>query len=212
MELEKNTKTRKLLQRLLRLEDKVTGKPFPGMKRVKQISSSHCGPAVISELFSFLGKSVSQAAIVKTLRATNRIKRIGLNIKDLARATATLGKKEYIFWRKSKATIHDLTLAINKYKYPVGVEWQGIFYEYEDEDNGHYGIITKIDKKSDYLRLSDSFGGFSGVDRRFRIKDFVKRWWDVNTIKGRNIVDKKMMFVITPKGDSWPKKLGMRKI
>ena len=212
MELEKNIKTRKLLQRLLKLEDKVVGKPFPGMKRVRQISSYHCGPAVVLELLSFLGKNVSQIAIVRSLRAKNKIKRLGLNIYDLARATNILGKNEVVFWRKHRSTINDISLAINKYSYPVGVEWQGVFYEDEDEDNGHYAVITKVDKKANYLRLCDSYSDFAGVDRRFRIKDFEKRWWDMNKIKGKNIVDKKMMFVITPKGETWPRKLGMVKI
>jgi len=217
MELEKNIKTRKLLQRLLKLEDKVVGKPFPGMKRVRQISSYHCGPAVIVELFSFLGKNISQIAIVRSLRAKNKIRRLGLNIHDLARATNILGKNEVVFWRKHRSTINDISLAINKYGYPVGVEWQGVFYEDEDEDNGHYAVITKVDKKANYLRICDSYSDFAGVDRRFRIKDFEKRWWDVNEVKisgrtkTRKIKDIRMMFVITPKGETWPKKLHMVK-
>ena len=184
MELEKNSKTRKLLQNILKLEDKVMRRQFPGMKRVSQISSYHCGPAVISELFSYLGKDVSQTAVVKSLRATNKIKNVGLNIHDLARATNALGRQEVTFWRKHKSTVNDLSLAVNKFKYPVGVEWQGVFYEDEDEDNGHYAVITKIDRKADYLRMCDTYANFSGVDSISRIKDFAKRWWDVNKIRG----------------------------
>lgn len=126
MELEKNVKTRKLLQRLLKLEDKVVGKPFPGMKRVRQISSYHCGPAVILELFSFLGRNISQIAVVRSLRAKNKIKRLGLNVSDLARATGILGKKEVVFWGKHQSTINDLSLAINKFGYPVGAGMEGL--------------------------------------------------------------------------------------
>ncbi|OGM80848.1 hypothetical protein A2393_00250 [Candidatus Woesebacteria bacterium RIFOXYB1_FULL_41_13] len=212
MELEKNKKTRKLLRALLSLEDRVVGKPFPGMKRVRQISSYHCGPAVIVELLSFLGKSVSQIAVVRSIKAKDKIKRLGLNIHDLAKATASVGKKEVVFWRKRQSTINDLSNIVNKYHYPVAVEWQGVFYEDEDEDNGHYAVITKVDKKSNYLRICDSYADFAGVDRRFRIKVFEKRWWDVNKINGKNIVDKKMMFVVTTKGETWPRKLGMVKI
>jgi hypothetical protein len=56
------------------------------------------------------------------------------------------------------------------------------------------------------------------VDRKFKIRDFEKRWWDENEIKvsgtskRRLIKDKRIMFVITPKGESWPKKLGMVKL
>lgn len=212
MELEKNKKTRKLLRTLLELEDKVVGKPFPEMRRVRQISSYHCGPAVLSELFSYVGKNVSQVAVVRSLRAQKKIKRFGLNIDDLARATNLLGKKEVLFWRKRNSTMSDVSSIIDKYNHPVGVEWQGMFYEDEDEDNGHYGVITKVDKANNYLRICDSYSGFAGVDRRFKLKVFEKRWWDVNKIKGKNITDKKMMFVITKKGETWPKKLGMRRI
>ncbi len=214
MYLEKNPKTRKIYRRLLALEDKVSGVAFPKMKRVKQITASHCGPAVLVELFSFLGHEISQTAVVKTLRAQRKIKNYGLNIKDLARAARHLGH-DFVFWHKANATASDLSRIINKYKYPVGVEWQGQFWEFADEDDGHYGVITQIDIKRGILRLADSFHVFHGVDRRFKIANFLKRWWDVNEIKiesgRRKIIDRQMMFVITEKGESWPKKLGMIK-
>jgi len=200
------------MRALLKLEDNVMGKPFPEMKRVKQISGYHCGPAVVVELFSFLGKSVSQIGVVRSIRAQKKIKKFGLNINDLAKAANVLGKKEIVFWRKRQGSINDIFTVVEKYKHPVGVEWQGVFYEDEDEDNGHYAVITKVDKKGNYLRICDSYSHFAGVDRRFKIRDFEKRWWDVNKINGKNIVDKKMMFVITKKGEAWPKKLGMVKI
>lgn len=212
MELEKNKKTRKLLQNLLKIEDKVTGVPFSKMKRVKQITNYHCGPAVLSELFSFVGKNVSQKAIVKALRAERKIKKLGLNIYDLSKAAKILGNGEYIFWRKHKATIANVSTMVNKYKYPVGVEWQGVFYEDADEDNGHYAVVTKIDKEKDYMRIYDSYPEFSGVDRRFKIKEFEKRWWDINRINGRNVTDKKTIFIITPKNERWPYKLGMVRV
>lgn len=210
--LEKNKKTRKMFQRLLRLEDKVAGKPFPTMKRVKQITANHCGPAVLLELFSFLDKKISQTSVVKSIRGENKIKQYGFNITDLAKATKILGKHELSFWRKHKSTINDVTKILKKYNYPVGVEWQGVFYEDEDEDNGHYAVITKIDKLTGYLRLHDSYMSFAGVDRKIEISKFLKRWWDVNHVKGRNIYDKRTMFVVTPKQESWPKEIGMMRI
>jgi hypothetical protein len=212
MEIEKNKSLRKVLRRLLALEDKVKGVAFPGMKRVRQIDIYSCGPAVLSALFSFLGIRLSQRKVITSLRAQNKIKSVGLNIKDLAKAARAAGKGEIVFWKKAGGKISDLSMVISKYKSPVGVEWQGVFYEDEDEDNGHYGIITEVDKKAGYLRMADSYARFTGVDRRFRIKDFEKRWWDVNRIDGRNVVDKKMMFVVTPKGASWPRNIGMKKV
>jgi len=211
MVLERNPKTRHIYRKLLALEDKMGKKPFPRMKRIKQISVSHCGPAVVVTLFSYLGYKVSQTAVVKTLRAQNKIKRIGLNVKDLGRAANALGKKKYAFWKKTHATIADITKIIKKYKYPVGVEWQVVFYEFADEDNGHYAVVTDVDKEKGILRIADPYPEFAGIDRKFEIRFFLKRWWDVNIIKGKKIRDEKMMFVITPKRENWPKVLGMKK-
>lgn len=217
MYLEKNPKTRPIVRSLLALSDKVNGLPFPAMKRPLQINAYNCGPAVIVALYSYLGVSTNQRGIVASLRVKEKIKKYGLNIKEMARASKIIGGRNFTFWRKSNATIGDLNLAINKYKSPVGVEWQGVFYEDTDEDDGHYSIVTKIDKKSGYLRIADPYKKFAGVDRKFDIKFFEKRWWDENDVnisgssKKRHVVDNKIMFVITPKDDTWPKKLGMRK-
>jgi hypothetical protein len=218
MEIEKNKALRRVLRRLLALEDRVKGVAFPAMKRVRQIDVYSCGPAVVSALFTFLGIKVSQKRVIASLRAQNKIRSVGLNVKDLARATSAVSNGNFVFWKKQGGRISEVATIIDKYKFPVGVEWQGVFYEDEDEDNGHYGIITEVDKSVGYLRMADSFSKFAGVDRRFRIKDFEKRWWDQNevrvegTSRKRTITDKKMLFVITPKNASWPGKLGMKKI
>lgn len=210
--LEKNPHLRPLYRRLLAFSDRVSGLAFPMMKRVEQETVDYCGPAVLVALFSYLGVKVSQRKVVKSLRAENKIKRYGLSVKDLARGTRIAGSGKFVFWRKKNSKISDVNLVVNKYKSPVGVEWQGIFHEFSDEDNGHYGVITRIDKKTGFLRIFDPFHIFAGVDRKFEIKEFTKRWWDVNVVKGRTLKDSKVMFVIAPKDASWPKELGMNKI
>lgn len=199
---------RKLDRHILRLEARLIGMPFPSLKRVKQIASSHCGPAVLVSLFSFLGVRSSQAGIVRFLRAENKIKEDGLTIKDLIRAVRVIGKKEFTFWKKENATIGDLDRIVNKYKFPVGVEWQGVFYEDEEGDNGHYCIITEVNKPKGYLKLSDPYKRFAGLDRKFRISDFEKRWWDANGLE----YDKKLMFLITSKKETFPRSLGMIRV
>jgi ABC-type bacteriocin/lantibiotic exporter with double-glycine peptidase domain len=211
MVLEKNPKTRRLAKRLLELEDKVVGKSFPKMKRSKQVTSSHCGPAVIEALFSFLGQKVTQASVVKSIKADKKIKKIGLNVIDLGLSVKKLGKGKFTFWKKTNSTISNLSVIVNKYQYPVGVEWQGVFYEYADGDNGHYCVVTRVNKEGGYLRIADPFFKFAGVDRKFKLENFHKRWWDVNIINKKTVKDKEMMFVITPKEETWPKKLGMKK-
>ena len=218
MVLEKNPKTRLIVKRLLKLEDRVTGLAFPKMTRAKQITSSHCGPAVLTSLYSNFGVKASQRGIVASLRAQKKIKKYGLSVKDLARASRIIGKGAFGFWKKASTKVSDLNTIINKYKYPVGVEWQGVFYEFEDEDSGHYAVVTKIDKKASFLRISDPYQAFAGVDRKFKIHDFEKRWWDENEIKlsgtskRRLVRDNRVAFVIIPRGESWPKKLGMVKM
>lgn len=207
MEINHLRALRRLDRFILRLKKVVFGQPFPGLKRVRQITSFHCGPAVLTALFSFVGKRATQAGIVRSLRLQNKIKSAGVNVKSLARAAEILGKGEFVFWKKAGAKLSDLETIVNKYHFPVGVEWQGVFYEDEDEDNGHYSVVTGINLKKGYILLSDPYKRFAGLDRKFRIPDFAKRWWDVNGL----VYDRKMMFVVTPKKELFPKKLGMVK-
>jgi predicted double-glycine peptidase len=203
---------------ILRLEARLRGVPFPTLKRVRQITSSHCGSAVLVSLFSFLGVKTYQTRIVRSLRAENKIKENGLVVKDLARAVKIIGKNKFTFWKKEGATIGDLNTIVNKHKFPVGVEWQGVFYEDEEGDNGHYSIVTEINKNKGYLKLSDPYKRFWGLDRKFKILDFEKRWWDSNEVvipgtkRKRITYDSKMMFVVTSKKESFPRRLGMIRV
>lgn len=221
MVLEKNPKTRPLLKKLLQMEDRLKGKPFPKMKRVKQISVYACGPATLEMLFSYINVKMSQTSVIRSIRVKNKIKLYGIDVNDMAKAAKIVGKKDYSFWRKQNATVSDLDKVVNKYKYPAGVEWQGVFYENEDEDSGHYGVITSVDKKLGFLRIADPyFNGYfkyNGVDRKFKISEFKKKWWDTNEIKvsgtskTRTIRDNRIMFIITPKGETFPKRIGMNR-
>lgn len=209
---------RRLDRSILRLETALKGRVFPSLRRVKQITSSHCGPAVIVSLFSFLGIKTSQARIVRILRAKNRIKIAGLNIKDLAKAVRVIGNREFAFWKKEGATIGDLSLLVNKYKVPVGIEWQGVFYEEEEGDNGHYGVVTQVNKKKGYIKIADPYKTFAELDRKFKISDFENRWWDTNEIAipgsklRKAVYDRKLMFLITSRKENFPKRLGMTRV
>lgn len=222
MKLEKNLKTRALAKKLLALEDKIKGKPFPNMVRAREISNYSCGPAVLQMLLSFVGVKASQLGMIRSLRAQKRIKIYGIDTKDMAKVTRIVGEKSLSFWRKHNATVNDLSYVVNKFKYPVGVEWRGDFFENEDEDKGHYAVVTKIDKNAGEMRMSDpyfnTFFAYNNLDRKYKISEFVKIWWDTNPIfvagssKPRWIKDVKTMFVITPKEVTWPKKVGMVRI
>lgn len=212
MEITKNPIIRKLLRFISSLELKLKGQAFPSMKRVRQITLSHCGPAVLTSLFSFVGVSVPQRKVTYSTRTSLRIHTYGLSTTELARAAKIFGQKgKFRFWIKKEATIQDLSKIVNKYKYPVGVEWQGVFYENEDEDNGHYSIVTEINTAKGHIKLADPFHKFAGVDRSFKLKDFTDRWWDTNMVGTTEVFDRRVLFVITKKDEAWPKKLGMKK-
>lgn len=216
MKLEKNRKTRPFAKKLLRIADKFMGKPFPSMARVREISNYSCGPATLEMLLSFVKCRFSQRAIIKSIRVQSKIRVYGIDINDMARATRIAGKGKLAFWRKRDSRVRDIALAIDKYKFPVGIEWRGDFYENDDEDLGHYGVVTKVNKERGYLRIADPYFNsafkYNDLDRKYDTSEFVKKWWDTNFVKGRNLKDKKMMFVITPEGESWPKKLGMKRV
>jgi ABC-type bacteriocin/lantibiotic exporter with double-glycine peptidase domain len=221
MELEKYPKLRNIAKKLLRLEDRLFGRPFPAMERVEEISNYACGPATLQMLLSFVGVKTSQTKLIRSIRVQKKIRTYGLNIKEMAKAANIAGKKDTVFWVKQNASLGDIQKALIKYGYPVGVEWQGEFYENEDEDKGHYSVITKINKKSGFMRISDpyfnSFYRYLNLDRKFPVKKFIKMWWDTNEIKTgnssktRTVKDIRLMFLITKKGEKWPKDLGMLK-
>ena len=184
---------------------------FSKMTRVRQITSSHCCSAVLSSLFSFLGVKVSQRKITSSLRVQNKIKKYGLNMNQMGKAVKIYGEKgKYIFWKKSNAKISDLNKLVNKYKFPVGVEWQGSFGVISD-DVGPYSVVTKVDMAKGFLNIADPFREFSKKDRKFEISEFKKRWWDTNIINKKVVFDRKVMFVITPRGVDFPKRIGMIK-
>ena len=119
------------------------------------------------------------------------------------------------FWFKHNSSLSDLRQLVMNYKYPAGVEWQGVFYEDEDEDNGHYSLVTYIDTTNNIIMLADPYKRFAGSDRIFHILEFEDRWWDENEIRDpetgstRFERDYHTMLVITPKVDAWPEELGM---
>lgn len=185
------------------------------MRRSAQISSSHCGPAVLQMLLSLHGVNVLQKDIAKVSQVTKKIRDYGMTVPEMAKAIKTLAP-HLTFWFKDNATAEDMDYILNTAKHPVGIEWQGIFGQYADEDDGHYSIITAIDIPNNKIKVSDPYRAFAGHDRIFRLNRFLKRWWDINEILDTNTTktiqqtDNQMMFVITSKVDSFPAKLGMK--
>jgi len=193
-----------------------------------QVSFSHCGPAVLEMLFSHLSVDIDQNEFVRSLGIESRLKEYGMTVREMEAVVAKLFP-DYTFWYKDNSSLSDLSVVINTHKYPVGVEWQGDFpdvsseeisqygYEEDDEDDdaGHYSVVTHVDTINNAVFVSDPFGPFAGRDRKFSILDFEKRWWDINEVvnpsngKRIQVHDYHMMFLVTPKDELFPVNFGM---
>ena len=194
------------------------------VNRICQISEAHCGPAVIQMLLGHLGIFVTQEEVAEAGEVTDRIEIHGMRVDQLGRAVQRLAPTTQ-FWYKKNAKLEELIELITLHKFPVGVEWQGVFSTDEDEDEdedeesdyGHYSVIPHIDLERKELIIVDPYKDFVSQDRIFSIDAFVERWWDTNetvdprTGKEKLVEDYHMMFIIAPKEATFPQKLKMKR-
>ncbi len=184
------------------------------MPRVKQISSYHCGPAVLKMLLGFHGVKAYQRDIAIAAGIEHTIKTYGMTIPQMAAVVQKLAP-QFQFWHKADASLKDLQEIIIVRSHPVGVEWQGVFEELADEDDGHYAVLTHIDIANNAVMLADPFGRYAGTDRRFGVLEFERRWWDTNEVSDfharryEKILDYHMMFIVTDFHATFPEELGM---
>lgn len=189
--------------------------------RVTQKTNAHCGPAVAQMLLSYIGLNVSQDAIVVAGEAQESLQEYGMRVDQIAMAVHKLVPSvNFLF--KNKATYEDLKKIILDYKYPVGVEWQGIFDfddeedEDEDEDSGHYSVVIGVHDSKHTITIADPYKNYSSEDRILTVTDFLHRWWDTNEIidakTGKTEIqyDQHMMFIIVPKNERFPQDLDLQ--
>ncbi len=183
---------------------------FPNLKRIAQINSYYCGPASLQMLFSFYNVDIEQQQVVDYLGINDKIINFGTTIQELGTFVKDL-YPQYQFWYKLNSSITELSQIINEYKYPVGVEWQGVFdypdeekSEDEDDDPGHLAVITEINTSKNYIYIADPDIHYAGKDRKFSILQFERRWWDINVINHQEIDDYHGLFFISPQNISFP--------
>lgn len=191
---------------------------FERLRIIEQISEHHCGPAVIQMLLENLGVPATQEQITMAAGATRTIAARGTRVDQLARAVHELAPEARL-WYKERASLGNLKYVLEEAKYPVGVEWQGVFEEDVEafgEDDGHYSVVAYIDEARDELIIMDPYKDFVEQSRILKISVFLKRWWDYNEVvdpKTRKKVYKKdeaLFFVVVPKDVSFPEELGMQ--
>ena len=183
------------------------------LHKFTQITDSHCGPAVIQMLLDGVGMQVSQEEITRAAGAEYSIHEHGTRVDQLALATARLAP-QMKFWYKYNSTIDDIR-TILRLGYGVGVEWQGLFYNSEEEeaedydddeelDSGHYSVISYLDEQQQQLIIVDPYKAFVHQDRIIPISTFLKRWWDINEVTNpytgekQEVRDEQLLFFIKP--------------
>jgi hypothetical protein len=189
-----------------------------------QISESHCGPAVIQMLLNHLAIDVHQEEVAAMGGATSLIELNGMRVDQLALAVKKLAPT-VDFWYKDHASLQELVELIMVHRYPVAVEWQGLFDDSDDDDDsesgdddyGHYSVVTHVHPRKRQLIIADPYKSFISQARVFGFDEFVERWYDYNEVtdpetgQPRLVEDFHMMFIITPPGEVFPYKYGMKR-
>ncbi len=197
--------------------------PLIALPQVTQQTDSHCGPAVIQSLLAFLNRQVTQDQVVIAARAKMRIEAHGTRPDQLDRAVAKLAP-DLKLWYKQNTTIDDLEYLVQVRRWPVAVDWQGLFYDTEEEqiasdpkgDHGHYSIVVGLNEAADEITISDPYAEFSYAPRVFSLAWFEARWWDSDNYKDKKTGKKKkvrtrrLSFLVTPEDESFPINIGMK--
>ena len=191
-------------------------KKFSRLRRDQQITENHCGPAVLQMLLENIGVNVTQEEITEAAGAARTIETHGTRVDQLAKAVRELAPIAKL-WYKEKANPDDLEYVLDECKFPVGVEWQGLFDDMDDddEDYGHYSIIANIDKVKDEIIVVDPYKDFVDQNRIVKMSLFLSRWWDFNEVKDLDTgektfkKDEQLFFVVVPLRVTFPDELQM---
>ena len=190
-----------------------------------QISESHCGAAVLQMQLESLGVITDQITITKNAGAEQTVENAGIPPRKLAKAVKVTASK-MLFWVKNEATPQDIVFLLN-HNHPVGVDWQGLFYNDETDedperlkvgDYGHYSIVNAIDIQNNKIIISDPYPDFARQDRVIPLDKFISRWFDYEidptTTDPRQVGPKhtKTIFVIAQKECTFPQEIGMQAI
>src|SRR5215475_10929411 len=108
-------------------------KRFDRLRWIEQISEYHCGPAVIQMLLENIGVNATQEEITEAAGATLTIATHGTRVDQLAKAVDELAPAAKL-WYKEKGTPDNLEYVLTVCKFPVGVEWQGLFGDVDEDE------------------------------------------------------------------------------
>jgi hypothetical protein len=194
------------------------------IRQITQITDAHCGPAVVQMLLEPVEVFVTQEAVAREGEAEKDLNQYGMRVDQMALAVNRLAP-QVRFWYKYRGDISDLKVIIRR-GYGVAVEWQGLFYETEEEeqeedppdfdDRGHYSIAVSVDEEYEEMVFVDPHRQFAGRKRLFSLPVFLRRWWDKNyqvepyTGEVKETRDEGLLFFITPASETFPYDLGCK--
>lgn len=194
------------------------------LRQITQISEAHCGAAVLQMLLEVCGVVTSQQAIAYVAGVEETIQEHGMRVDQIATACARLAP-QLTFWYKYHSSLEDIRYLLDR-NIPLGVEWQGLFYnslEEEAEDGGdesdfgHYSIISFYDEEQEQLVFVDPYKDFVNRNRIMSVHTFLQRWWDTNEVKNHQtgrmeiVQDTRLLFFVTDSGEWMPEEMGYKK-
>ena len=209
--------------------------PFKKLKRYRQSTGAYCGPASLQIVLSNFDIEISQIEIAGLGSSKEKVDRQGMSYVELAKAAHAIAP-HLAFWYKKDSTLEDLKNIVVDFKYPVVVDWQGIFenFEYgtelnvetveteEDDgsvgDEGHYCVVTDVNLEAGNIRLVDPYGSYSGRDRVMATETFQERWWDdlmeIDRLGGKRkyTFESRLMFALILIDEMFPLELGMSRL
>lgn len=209
--------------------------------RSRQESGSYCGPAVLQMLLSNLRVNISQKAIADAYASDDVVMREGIPLVGLAKSLKKIASRFQV-WQKYNATVEDIYTLLDRNLLVgfdwQGIftedEYGDEYWNYQSRlkqhwekirgipqlkgDQGHYCIALEVNKKKGYLRFADPYGHYAGKDRFVALWELEERWWDdridlnKKTNKKSYVMEQRLIFVVTLKGDKRPEKVGMEKV
>ncbi|PIZ83865.1 hypothetical protein COX97_00270 [Candidatus Pacearchaeota archaeon CG_4_10_14_0_2_um_filter_05_32_18] len=130
------------------------------LKYFKQDKDYTCGPACLEMVFSYFGKKISKANLVKLAKT----KKSGTNHINMIKVARKDGFYCYVHNNSS----------INQIKHFIDADLPVIVNYIEPKsDDGHYAVV--VGYKGNKIILDDPW---NGKNFKITIKEFKKRWYD----------------------------------
>lgn len=129
-----------------------------------QQRADYCGPASLKMILHHFGIEKTEKQIANAVKATHAL---GIEAEDLLKIAKRFGLKGKI---KDHSELNDLVRYVKKKGIPVIIEWFS-------EDDGHFSVVTDIDRENVYLQDPDL-----GHIRAMTRKIFLRVWFTYPTL------------------------------